>query len=263
MNGVIVCVTMRPGMRSNLWRNYFQQVCRLPMIVVINGPSVAEAAKYADDDVTVVEGPFRNKAGCFQVGMGVAKEMGADFWLCWDDDDYYGPEYCLRYKELFAAGAQIVGQYDRYMKTSEGRLWELTGCHNNGFLMCTIGALLGRTASWADIPDMMGQEVVWQKRMADVPRTPVEKGHFAHCRYGNGAAHVWGVSDQHIALKCQGSVHDLGSWDPDVVDQRVKPLQREPVQLDENHWVPWTPDGGIARPITLRSRTCYDHEVMA
>jgi hypothetical protein len=228
MNGAIICPTMRPERAEWLREQYKRQRAEVPLIIVANGRASDQAWRY-DFARAVIEGP-QHKARCLELGKLAAESLGADWYACWDDDDYYGGAYLEHVAQAFEAGARWVGQRAHYMRTSKGRLWR-TG--PEGFILGCCLSTRVNMPGWSAYPNDVGPEGRWAKDHGVAP-VVLPPGHFAHLRSGDHARHVWPASDEHIALR-SGGAWDLGPWDPLVVDQDAAEPPARFVEADSAH----------------------------
>lgn len=252
----IVCVTMRPDMAQHVQRMVEHQLHPAKVVIVRNGCAMSQEYPFAD---IVLDGPFGDKAACFDIALQYCRDYGIERWACFDDDDYYGPKYLSSAMEDLNLGHMYTVQCDRFMRTSSGRLWLLNGTSTNGALMCTMAGLVEFTASWAGIEKVIGQEAVWEQRMRDAGYSFGVRayGHFAQCRYGDGRAHSWNATDAHIATVSRGKVWDLGEFDRKIVDLEVPFIRDHLVPVGGESWFPFTSDGQLITPIHCRAHTAH------
>jgi len=211
MQGCIILATRKPEQVPWVRQQYQQQLAPLPLIVVANGRANPYDYPFAK---TILTGP-EHKSECLRRGEQHAIAMGCDWISYWDDDDYYGPKYLLTVASAMQK-KPVAGQRCRYLRTREGRLWRTLG-ERGTILGGCLAARVG-VASWADIPNDIGPEQRWQKRVPLSNILTLPPGHFAQCRWPEGS-HTWDRSDRHIAFASGGAV-DLGAWSEDVVNLR-------------------------------------------
>lgn len=128
----VIVPLSRPHCLINVINNFTQQNFDNKKIVIVeNGDAVGCCKKYHfEPDLLLVsenhQALAKNKA------IDALKDKDAEFWVCFDDDDYYAKNYLLECAEC-SDKAEIIGKHNIFMKTTDNRLWLLQDFKENQF----------------------------------------------------------------------------------------------------------------------------------
>jgi len=245
---VVVVPLGRPVMLGNVLENFNRQrFDRRSLVIVENGPAVGacKAAGFAPDAV-LTSAPSPGQAR--NTGIEWVRKHGGGFFACFDDDDYYGPEYLIeavKHSEL----AEVIGKSRVYVETMAGtlRLFEQTGENRlttyaagptlSGWSESAVPFSAARCAEdcqWCENMSRSGARLYATSRFNFMQRRHAAPGH----------AHTWRVTDDQMAQATLHPVHDVGPVDLDVVNghkpepfRRLVP-KRERCPEDHPDWKP-------------------------
>ncbi len=113
----LVCPFHRPVDAENVLANWRRQSSECGLVVVENGPALGT---FPRDAGAVVLSSEAHQSAAKNRGLEFAAELGAEFWLTLDSDDWYGPDYVRESVDALERAA-LVGKAAPFWLTRSGR----------------------------------------------------------------------------------------------------------------------------------------------
>ena len=154
-------------------------------MVVENGPGIG--CFEPSPDVTVLQSP-KHQSLAKNAGLQHLRSIGAEYWACFDCDDYYGPEY-LAEMEQNRSKAVVLGKIMYYLRMEDGTLFVFNESHAPGFALgvwgATIGCRVDRSPDFEVVPT--GEEDLWLRRFRQTTGIyNTGPDNFIHLRWKSG-----------------------------------------------------------------------------
>jgi hypothetical protein len=197
----VVVPFSRPEYLFNVIQNFSQQNFHNKKIIIVeNGRAIGSCNKFGFiPDFLLSSDPHqayaKNKA------LELLKEKKAQYWVTFDDDDWYGPNYLSEIVEC-SDKAEVVGKSNVFVKTLDDKIMLFGGheemCYSNRLVGPTISAWVSdsvffkNNGRWAEDSLFTGEMVNKGARIWNT-----SKWDFIQQR-NKGQNHTWVITDEQM-----------------------------------------------------------------
>jgi hypothetical protein len=233
------CVTGldSPDWAANVRENFARQRdVAAELVVVENGAGIGVWG----------EGALRSGPGVtdyINTGLGYVRRYSkpGDVLAKFDSDDYYGPEYLSRVVRALGSRRVACAACSIYVRTPDDRLLSVAfpvpagdriedraPCHGP-----TLACWVSDAVDFPEVKEGWGEDSRWVEAMraSSVEFVALPLGQFAYQRTTT-RYHAFPVTDDIRHVWSRATVHDLGPWDPRIVDGTSEPSQRVEVPFE-------------------------------
>jgi glycosyltransferase involved in cell wall biosynthesis len=222
----VVVPFSRPEYLTNVIKNFTQQKFNNKKLVIVeNGKAIGSCKRFGfSPDILLSSEAHQSYAK--NKALEVLKAMKAEYWVTFDDDDWYGPEYLSEIVE-HSDKAEVIGKPNVFVKTVDDSIRLFSGydemCYSNHLIGPTISAwvsdsvLFKNNGKWSEDTLFVGEMV---NKGARVWNT--SKWHFLQQRNRN-QSHTWMITDEqmiqtwyHSSLHKDLTVHEISGTIPEL-----------------------------------------------
>jgi hypothetical protein len=161
-------------------------------------------------------------------GLYFARENGSfdDWFVKWDDDDFYGPSYLQSIKIAQQIGANMTGRSKLWMKTSDQKIWFINGSVGWSNSCNLHGSTLAASLDCCDFThvDRCGEDTIWVQNMRQKGAKiwACEPKDHCYIRSGNND-HAWPIPDFAIQPITGWEMYDCGTNNDYLIKTNNKP----------------------------------------